>query len=140
MPSLNASPVRSAERSSTTSSSSVRITSDASSTSTAVSTTKRVRTEPSGTSSRFDGRSRQTAASTQSAYSVGSITTIGVSLDGTCARSPRADEICSQHGRSVDSVFSSQPSLLPQQTAAGVCYPAAQGSALDERGPAGLGG
>jgi hypothetical protein len=42
--------------------------------------------------------------------------------------------------RSVDSVFSSQPSLLPQQTAAGVCYPAAQGSALDERGPAGLGG
>ena len=42
--------------------------------------------------------------------------------------------------RSVDSVFSSQPSLLPQQTTAGVCYPAAQGSALDERGPAGLGG
>ena len=39
--------------------------------------------------------------------------------------------------RSVDSVFS-QPSLLPQQTAAGVCYLAAQGSALDERGPAGL--
>ena len=39
-----------------------------------------------------------TVASTQSPYSVGSITTIGVSLDGTCARSPRADEICSQHG------------------------------------------
>jgi len=29
--------------------------------------------------------------------------------------------------RSVDQVFSSQASFLPQQTAAGVCYPAAQG-------------
>jgi len=74
-----------------TSSSSVRITSGASSTSTSVSTTKRVRTKPSGTSSRFNVQSRQTDVSTQSPYSVGSITTIGVSHDGTSARSPRAD-------------------------------------------------
>jgi transposase InsO family protein len=42
-------------------------------------------------SSRFDVQSRQTDVSTRSPYSVGSITTIGVSHDGTSARSPRAD-------------------------------------------------
>jgi hypothetical protein len=60
------------------------------------STTKRVRTKLSGTSSRFHGLWRQRGASTQSPYSVASITTTGVSLDENCARL-RADGICSQH-------------------------------------------
>src|SRR5882724_988917 len=81
MPSLNASPVRSGESCSTTSSSSVRITSGASSPSTSAFTTKRVRTKPSVTSSRFHDLSRQRVGSTQSPYSVASITTTGVSLD-----------------------------------------------------------
>src|SRR6267378_114661 len=99
MPSLNASPVRSAERCSTTCSSSARITSGAPSTSTSASTTKRVRTKPSGTSSRFDVQSRQTDVSTQSPYSVDSITTIGVSHDGTSGDLPVwTDDVCSQHG------------------------------------------
>src|SRR3989442_1846804 len=99
MPSLNASPVRSAERCSTTCSSSARITSGASSTSTSDYTTKRVRTKPSGTSSRFDVQSRQTDVSTQSPYSVDSITTIGVSHDGTSGDLPVwTDDVCSQHG------------------------------------------
>src|SRR5713101_7454555 len=86
MPSLNASSARSAERCSTTSSSSVRITSGASSPSTSASTTKRVRTRPSGTSSRFHGLSRRAAAFTQSPFSVGFITTTGVQLEACCAR------------------------------------------------------
>src|SRR6266478_8709296 len=86
MPSLNASSERSGERCSTTSSSSVRITYGASSLSTCASTMKRVRTKLSGTSSRFQGLLRQRDASTQSPYSVGSITTTGVSLDESCAR------------------------------------------------------
>jgi hypothetical protein len=61
------------------------------SSSTCVSTTRDGRTKSSGTSSRFHVQSRQTEVSTQSPYSVGSITTIGVSHDGTSARSSRAD-------------------------------------------------
>src|SRR6266481_5937432 len=86
MPSLSASPVRSGESCSTTSSSSVRITSGASSPSTSASTTKRVRTRPSGTSSRFHGLSRRAAAFTQSPFSVGFITTTGVLLEACCAK------------------------------------------------------
>src|SRR5882724_2375928 len=67
-------------------SSSVGITSGASSPSTCASKMKRVRTKVSGTSSRFHGLSRHRDASTQSPYSVGSITTTGVSLDESCAR------------------------------------------------------
>ena len=48
----------------------------------------------SGTSSRFHGLSQQRDSSTQSPYSVGSITTTGVSLDESCAR-------CSSCGRDL---------------------------------------
>src|SRR6267378_4067094 len=100
MPSLSASPARSAERYSTTSQSSVSITYGASSPSTCTSIMKRVRTKLSGTSSRFHGLSRKRDASTQSPYSVGSITTTDVSLDERVGPDTlRADEICSQHGR-----------------------------------------
>src|SRR2546423_6042096 len=79
----------------------MRITSGASSMSTSVSTTKRVRTKPSGTSSRFDVQSRETDVSTQSPYSVGSITTIGVSHDGTSGDLPVwTDDVCRQHAPS----------------------------------------
>jgi hypothetical protein len=42
--------------------------------------------EPSGTSSRFHGLSRRAAAFTQSPFSVGFITTIGVLCEACCAR------------------------------------------------------
>src|SRR5438132_7071824 len=116
MPSLSASPVRSAESCSTTSSSSVRITSGASSPSTSASTTKRVRTRPSGTSSRFHGLSRRAARSRSPRSRWASSRLPACCLKRVAPDLPRADGIFSQHGRrraSSSTAGPAQPSASP---------------------------